>query len=1073
MNFVKKITLLAFLVIAFGINTLAVVNATSYPYTYTAGVPLEDMSSGTTQIIGPSADDTASAVTGIGFSFGFDGNTYTQFSATSNGLMRLGATVAVNNSYGNINDSGSTPKTVAYWDDLCTSSTGKVHYKLVGASPNQKLVVEWQNMIVYSLGCTAGVTVGTWQVWLNENGRVDLVYGSGISTNTAGFYTGIAGIGATASSGFASVNAATNANSYTVAAINTGAGTAGSQYSYIPPPPTVFLSSATYTVAENVAGGNLVVTVNRAGSTAAAATVDVVTANGTAMTPGDYTGGTYTASFAIGSSTTTVNIPIIDDTVFEPTETFTIGLQNASPGVLIGAPSTATVTITDNEPALAFSAATYSVAENVAGGNLVVTVNRTGSTTTAVSVDVVTANGTATTPGDYTGGTYPANIAIGSSTTTVNIPITDDAVFEPTENFTITLQNAVGAGIVTPSTATVSIVDNEPLPTGTYTVGTGGNYTSLTGAGGLFAAINAAGASGPVTINIISDLTGETGANTLNPIVGNPAVLIKPSGGSWTISGVAPIAVIRINGADNIRIDGSTAASVVGGTPGLRQLTVQNLSPSTTAGVIHIGSTTESSSGNTIQNVNVLGNDPLQTLTGISTGGATPGSTALFANNGTQIQNCSIQKVQQGIFTRGVSQTTLNTGTVISENDLSATDANRVRQLGIFVGNEDGISISQNSIGGIDTLDVGGDTFGIAAGIGAISDTTITTTFGVTNAVIARNKINGVKQDATFSAAGIVVAGIAGGTNTIANNMVTGVISDGNAGDLPAGIFVTGVTGTTTRLYYNSVAMTGDRGLLLTPSTTMNPSLAIAISGTNPTVELKNNIFYTTQTATGGGVDATSYAIGVQTTTFTNLDSDYNLFFSSGANDGGFRSGSLDRAVDATTEVDYVALAGWQAAVADDANSPLEADPVFVNPLSDLHLMGNTSPAYDKGIAVSVLDDFDGQIRSAVGLVGGVPDIGGDEFVAPSAANASIIGRVMTENGAGIRNAVVVVTGGSLTEPRSYRTNSFGYYRFTDLEVGQTYVLTINSKRFVFTNPTLLITLEDNVSDANFVAYPE
>ena len=65
---------------------------------------------------------------------------------------------------------------------------------------------------------------------------------------------------------------------------------------------------------------------------------------------------------------------------------------------------------------------------------------------------------------------------------------------------------------------TVNIIN--PLAGGTYTVGSGGNYPSLTNTGGIFEAINAAGLSGNITINITSDLTGELGTNALNAISG-------------------------------------------------------------------------------------------------------------------------------------------------------------------------------------------------------------------------------------------------------------------------------------------------------------------------------------------------------------------------------------------------------------------------------------------------------------------------------------------------------------------------------------------------------------------------
>ena len=74
------------------------------------------------------------------------------------------------------------------------------------------------------------------------------------------------------------------------------------------------------------------------------------------------------------------------------------------------------------------------------------------------------------------------------------------------------------------------------------------------------------------------------------------------------------------------------------------------------------------------------------------------------------------------------------------------------------------------------------------------------------------------------------------------------------------------------------------------------------------------------------------------------------------------------------------------------------------------------------------------------------------------------------EGGQGIRNARVTITGNSLREPIVTTTGSFGYYSFENLEAGQTYIITVNSKRFTFQAPSRVITLTDNVTDADFVA---
>jgi CSLREA domain-containing protein len=93
-------------------------------------------------------------------------------------------------------------------------------------------------------------------------------------------------------------------------------------------------------------------------------------------------------------------------------------------------------------------------------------------------------------------------------------------------------------------------------------------------------------------------------------------------------------------------------------------------------------------------------------------------------------------------------------------------------------------------------------------------------------------------------------------------------------------------------------------------------------------------------------------------------------------------------------------------------------------------------------------------------------------FLPLTAAQSSISGRVTTANGQGIRNAKIVVTGNSLSEPIEVTTGSFGYYSIDGLQSGETYVLTVNSQRYTFSNPTQVISLVDNIADANFTANP-
>lgn len=92
--------------------------------------------------------------------------------------------------------------------------------------------------------------------------------------------------------------------------------------------------------------------------------------------------------------------------------------------------------------------------------------------------------------------------------------------------------------------------------------------------------------------------------------------------------------------------------------------------------------------------------------------------------------------------------------------------------------------------------------------------------------------------------------------------------------------------------------------------------------------------------------------------------------------------------------------------------------------------------------------------------------------VAPTAANVNIGGQIKTANGNGIRNVVVVLTNPN-GETKTATTSSFGYYRLTEVPVGETYILTVRSKRFSFLTERRIITLLEELTDVDFTALPQ
>ncbi len=98
-----------------------------------------------------------------------------------------------------------------------------------------------------------------------------------------------------------------------------------------------------------------------------------------------------------------------------------------------------------------------------ADGVATLTVSLSATSAQSVTVDVTTADGTATSGADYTATTATTlTVAAGNTSASVDIALTDDAVNEDDETFTVTLSNAGSAALST-DTATVTIVDDDDI----------------------------------------------------------------------------------------------------------------------------------------------------------------------------------------------------------------------------------------------------------------------------------------------------------------------------------------------------------------------------------------------------------------------------------------------------------------------------------------------------------------------------------------------------------------------------------------------------------------------------------
>ncbi len=209
--------------------------------------------------------------------------------------------------------------------------------------------------------------------------------------------------------------------------------------------------NATYTVSLNVPSGRGV-------------TVDYATANGTATAPADYQAVAGTLSFAAGQTTRTVTVAVNGDVLDEANETYTLDLSNPSNATIADAQALGTITDDDAMPALSVNDAT--VTEGDAGNvTATFTVSLNTPSGRGVTVDVASANGTATSPADYTA--LPLTtlaFAAGETTKTVTVDVHGDVLDEFDETYTLALTNATNATIAD-NLGLGTITDDDALPT--------------------------------------------------------------------------------------------------------------------------------------------------------------------------------------------------------------------------------------------------------------------------------------------------------------------------------------------------------------------------------------------------------------------------------------------------------------------------------------------------------------------------------------------------------------------------------------------------------------------------------
>jgi hypothetical protein len=472
---------------------------------------------------------------------------------------------------------------------------------------------------------------------------------------------------------------------------------------------------------------------------------------------------------------------------------------------------------------------------------------------------------------------------------------------------------------------------------GSFNVGTGETFTSLTNAGGLFQFINSNEVTSNVTINITTDLAGELGTVALNEIPGGFTVLIRPSGAPRAIATSAATSFIKLAGADGVTIDGSLS----GGTD--RSLTI-NLSGA--GAMVWIATNaTSGANNNTVKNTIMSGPGAFSGQGIIAGSGAVFGNPAEFPNSSNTMQNNAVSRVQNALFASGSPGTPDQNWTVVDNTVGSAVAADKMSFRGFLVGNAQNFLISRNTISGV------------------LSSTATSSTMsgirldGVLSGTISRNVISDIKQVNTtgWGSNGIYLFANAGQNVTIVNNFISDIASQGFNGfastDNGYGIAIE--TGSGYNIWHNTIVLNTNQGATAAAGQTGALNILPTVTAAGA-VDLRNNIFMSTQTL------GTRFGVIDQATAANLSNSNGNDYFAQNVGRMGV-----------TTQTTLLA---WQGATGQDAAS-VSVDPLFVTP-TDFHLSGASTL---QGAALNTLlalvpGDIDTDLRD------NNPDIGADEI---------------------------------------------------------------------------------------------
>ncbi len=283
------------------------------------------------------------------------------------------------------------------------------------------------------------------------------------------------------------------------------------------PTPTVAFVASTDAVGESV--GSYQITLQLSAATATAVTVPL-SPTGTAASPADYSLTTASVTIPAGQTTATTTVTVIDDATVESTETIVLTIGTPT-GATVGATNVFTLSIADNDggvPIVQLTTDAQTVSEAV--GTVSVTARLSATSATAVTVPF-SVGGSATGGGtDYSITASPLTIAAGQTTASATITVVDDALVESSETIVVSLGVPTGASLGAFTDQTVTVTDNDFVPSVTFT---SASESAAESAGTVTLTLQLSGASQSATT--VPFTVGGTATGTDYTIAASPVTI--------------------------------------------------------------------------------------------------------------------------------------------------------------------------------------------------------------------------------------------------------------------------------------------------------------------------------------------------------------------------------------------------------------------------------------------------------------------------------------------------------------------------------------------------------------------